>query len=169
MTQGTRTPDCFEADFGKIAFAICFDLNYRELFKNYSNKGMEVLLFPSYFPGGRILSNIAFDFSCFVVSSHAQGDESVFVDNFGREFARANMFIPALTRSIELDSTVLHLSGNFEKIPAIKQKYGIEIEFEIHRPEGMMIIKSSNKNISVKEIISEFDLKILKEFFKCNH
>lgn len=165
MIQGTRSPDCFKADFGKIAFAICFDLNYRELFENYSRKGMEILLFPSYFPGGKILRNLAFYFSCFVVSSHAQGDESIFVDNFGRELARANMFTPALTRSIELDSTVLHFSGNFEKIPDIKQKYGIKIEFEIHRPEGMMIIKSSSKDISIKEIISEFHLQTLKDFF----
>ena len=99
-----------------------------------------------------------------MVSSHAQGSESAFIDNFGREFACANMFTPALTPSIELDSAVLHLSGNFEKIPAIKQKYGIKIEFEIHRPEGMMIIKSSYKGISVKEIINEFNLTTLKEF-----
>ena len=164
MTQGIRTPDCFETDFGKTAFAICFDLNYRELFENYYNKGMELLLFPSYFPGGRILSNIAFDFSCFAVSSHAQGDESVFIDKFGREIARANMFTPALAHSLELDSIVLHLSGNLAMVPKIKAEYGDKVEIEIHRPEGLMIIRSVANGITVNDIIREFKLQPLKEF-----
>jgi predicted amidohydrolase len=165
MTPGTQSPDCFEADFGKIGFAICFDLNYRELFENYYCKGMELLLFPSYFPGGRILSNTAFDFSCFAVSSHAQGDESVFIDNYGREFARANMFTPALTRSIELDCKVLHISGNLPKMADIKRKYGNEIEIEVHRPEGRMILRATGEKIFVSQLVKEFGLIPLQNKF----
>lgn len=165
MAPGNNTPDCFHADFGKVGFAVCFDLNYRELFENYHRKGMELLLFPSYFPGGRILSNIAFDFSCFAVSSHAQGDESVFIDNFGRETARANMFTPALTQLLELDAAVLHLSGNLSKVSMIKAKYGDKVEIEIHRPEALMIIRAVSAGITVDDIILEFQLQSLKDFF----
>ena len=166
MTVGDRMPDCFSADFGKIGFAICFDLNYRQLFENYHTKGMELLLFPSYFPGGRILSNLTFDFSCFAVSCHAQGDESVFIDNFGRETARANMFTPALTQTMELDSAVFHLSGNLQKVEAIKRKYKDAVEFEIHRSEGMMIMRASGQDIFVQKLIEEFKLQTRQEFLR---
>lgn len=164
MTNGSRTPECFNSEFGKIGFAICFDLNYRDLFENYYRQGMEILLFPSYFPGGRILSNIAFDFSCFAVSSHAQGDESVFIDNFGRETARSNMFTPALTQNIELDSAVFHLSGNIDKIKDIKRKHGDAVEIEIHRPEGMMIIRAIGSDLTISVLKDEFELQSAKEF-----
>ena len=164
MMNGPRTPECFDSWFGKIGFAVCFDLNFRDLFENYYRQGMEILLFPSYFPGGRILSNIAFDFSCFAVSSHAQGDESVFVDNFGREIARANMFTPALTQSIELDSAVFHLAGNIDKVKDIKRKYGDNTEIEIHRSEAMMMIRVIGNSLTIIALKDEFELQPAKEF-----
>ena len=164
VNPGCPGPDCFDSDFGKIGLAICFDLKFRTLFQNYCRKGMELLLFSSYFPGGFLLQARAFEFSCFAVSSHSQGDESVFTDNFGREFARANMFEPALTRKVELDSIVMHMDGNYEKIPAIKTRYGDQIEIEQLRPEGRMIIRSVSRSVTVKEIMREFNLISLDDF-----
>lgn len=169
VQAGCPSPDCFDADFGKIGFAICFDLNFRTLFQNYYRKGMELLFFSSYFPGGFILQSLAFEFSCFAVSSHSQGDESVFIDNFGREFARANIFEPALTRKIELDSTVMHMDANYEKVSAIKAKYGDHIEIEQLRPEGRMIIRSVSRSVTVKEIMKEFNLTALDDFLDANN
>ncbi len=158
LTPGANNPDCFTADFGNIAFAICFDLNFRELFENYHRKGMEVLLFPSYFPGGRILSNLAFDFSTFAVSSHAQGNESVFVDDYGRELSRANMFTPALTQILELDSGVFPISGNLEKVDKIKSQYADAVEIEIHRPEAKMVIRVVGNGLTIDKLKKEYAL-----------
>ena len=96
IMPGTRTPPCFDADFGRVGVAICYDLKFQPLFKHYYEQGMELLLFPSYFPGGLRLQSWAYLYMFHAVSSHAQGYESVFVNNLGYVVARANMF-PSVT------------------------------------------------------------------------
>lgn len=166
ILPGSLTPECFDTDFGRIGIAICFDLQFHQLFEHYHNQGIELLLFPSYFPGGFILRTLAFQYSFFAVSSHAQGEESVFIDNYGRETSRAGLFTPALTQTINLDCTVLPISRNLNRIESIKSKYGPDsIDIEIHRPEGRMILQSITDSISIPELISEFNLTTLNDFF----
>jgi predicted amidohydrolase len=167
IIPGTQTPACYDADFGRIGFAICFDLQFQPLFRHYYDQGMELLLFSSYFPGGFILRSLAFQYSFFIVSSHAQGEESIFVDNYGRETARAGLFSQALTREINLDCAILPITHNIEKIALIKQQYAVEIE--IQRPEGKMLLSSVSDEITVAELKKEFELISLGEFFKNQH
>ena len=35
VSPGMRTPQCFDADFGRVGVAICYDLNFQPLFKHY--------------------------------------------------------------------------------------------------------------------------------------
>lgn len=166
ILSGTQTPECYNTDFGRICFAICFDLQFRSLFKHYNKLNAELLLFPTYFPGGFILRCLAFQFSFFAVSSHAQGEESIFIDNYGRETARANLFTPALTKTINLDSVVLPISHNLNKIESIKRKYGTNaIETEVHRPEGRLILRSIYDKPKIQDLISEFKLTTLSTIF----
>ena len=43
-----------ETPFGKIAFAICFDLRFPELFRSYALAGAEIILLPAEWPRERI-------------------------------------------------------------------------------------------------------------------
>lgn len=166
ILPGTEYPEVYDTDFGRIGLAICWDLQFQPLFKHYHNKGIELLLFSSYFPGGFILRSLAFQYSFFIVSSHAQGNESVFVDNYGRKTAMAGMFSMALTQTINLDSAVLPIESNIDKISLIKTKYGSNaVEAEIHRPEGRLILKSVCNKITIKQLIKEFKLTTLAECF----
>lgn len=157
VKPGNPRPECFESEFGKISVAICYDLQFQSLFRHYYDKGAELLLFSSYFPGGFILRSLAFRYSFFAVSSHTQGEESVFIDNFGREIDRAGLFTEALTRKLELDSAVL-TTASLDKMPDIKRKYGDAVEIEIHRPESRIIIREIGGLTTVSEIINEFEL-----------
>lgn len=46
MVPGTELP-VFETDFGKVAFAICWDMWFPELIREYMKKGVRVLLNPT--------------------------------------------------------------------------------------------------------------------------
>jgi len=165
VTPGTRTPACFDADFGRLGVAICFDLNFQPLFKHYYNQGIELLLFPSYFPGGLLLRTWAYLYMFHAVSSHAQGFESVFVNNLGMVEARADLFNQALTHEFELDSVVAPYYGNHLGARAAKAKYGPDLEMEIHRPEGDMIMRYRGTGTTAKEILREFGMKTRAEFY----
>jgi len=169
VSPGTRTPPCFDADFGRVGVAICYDLNFQLLFKHYYEQGMELLLFPSYFPGGLLLQSWAHLYAFHAVSSHAQGHESAFINNLGYVVARANMFTQALTHEFELDSVVVPYWGNHEAARAAKDKYGVELEMEIHRAEGDVILRYRGAETTAREILHEFGIRTRAEFYNGEH
>ncbi|MFC1714766.1 carbon-nitrogen hydrolase family protein [Candidatus Poribacteria bacterium] len=169
VTPGTRTPECFNADFGRVGVAICYDLNFQPLLKHYYEQGMELLLFSSYFPGGLLLQSWAYLYTFHAVSSHAQGHESVFVNNLGYVVARANMFTQALTHEFELDSAVVPYWGNHVAARSAKEKYGPELEMDIHRAEGDAILSYRGTDTTVKEILREFGIRTRAEVYKNEH
>lgn len=169
VSPGTRTPSCFDADFGRVGVAICYDLNFQPLFKHYYEQGMELLLFSSYFPGGLLLQSWAYLYMFHAVTSHAQGYESVFVDNLGQVAARANMFAQALTREFELDSVAVPYWGNHDAARAAKEKYGLKLEMDIHRAEGDVILRYLGTDTTAREILREFGIRTRAEVYKNEH
>ncbi len=169
ISPGTRTPDCFDADFGRLGVAICYDLNFQPLFKHYYDQGMELLLFPSYFPGGMLLQSWAYVYTFHAVSSHAQGWESVFVNSLGHVVAQANMFTQALTHEFELDSATVPYWGNRDALQAAKEKYGPELELEIHRAEGDAVVRYRGTDGTVKDIMREFGIRTRAECYNNEH
>jgi beta-ureidopropionase len=166
---GTPTPAVFYADFGRVGVAICYDLNFQHLFKHYYEQGVELLLFSSYFPGGMLLRTWAFLYMFHAVSSHAQGDESVFVNNLGYVVARANMFTQALTHEFELDSVVVPYYGNHEAMAKARAKYGPDLALDIHRAEGDAIISYGAADTTARDILTEFGIRTKAEFYESQH
>ena len=169
ITPGSKDQRCFDCEFGRIGVAICYDLKFQPLLKHYYDQGMELLLFPSYFPGGLRLRSWAYLYMFHAVSSHAQGYESVFVNSLGCEVARADMFTQALTHEFELDSVVLPYLSNREATLAAKARYGPAVETEVSRPEGDMILRYRGTETTIKKIMSEFAMVTRAEEFNNEH
>ena len=58
-----------QTDFGRVGFAICFDLNFRDVAEGNRTGGAELVLFPSMYAGGLQLSIWAHDFGFFIASA----------------------------------------------------------------------------------------------------
>lgn len=169
ISPGTSKPSCFNADFGRIGVAICYDLKFQPLFRHYYDQGVELLLFSSYFPGGLLLQTWCYLYMFHAVSSHSQGYESMFVNNLGYIEARANMFAQVLTHEFQLDSVAVPYYGNREAIWAAKEKYGPELELDIHRAEGDAIMRYLGADTTVKHILQEFNVKTRPEYYNNEH
>jgi len=169
IVPGKHDPDAFDADFGRIGMALCYDLNFQHLYRQYHDKGVEVLLFSTYFPGGMLLRSWCYLYGFYAVCSHAQGYESTFVNQLGFELARADMFATALTHELELDSVALPYYGNHENIANAKEKYGPDLVLDIHRPEGDVIISYAGTDKTIKDILSEFSIRTRSQFYNDEH
>jgi predicted amidohydrolase len=169
IAAGLRWPDCFDADFGRLGIAICYDLNFQPLFRHYYDQGIELLLFSTYFPGGMLLRSWAYLYMFSAATSHAQGHESMFVNSLGYVVARANMFTQALTHEFELDSVVVPYYGNHEAIRAAKEKYGPELELDVHRAEGDAIISYHGTKTTARDVLREFGIRTRPEFYNGEH
>jgi len=169
IAAGPRWQDCFDADFGRLGVAICYDLNFQPLFRHYYGQGMELLLFSTYFPGGMLLRSWAYLYMFQAATSHAQGHESMFVNNLGYVVARANMFAQALTHEFELDSVVVPYYGNHEAVRSAKEKYGPDLGLDIHRAEGEVIISYRGTETTARDILGEFGIRTRPEFYNDEH
>jgi predicted amidohydrolase len=168
MNAGIRPgtePKTFTVDFGKIGVAICFDLNFEDVIKGMADDGAELIFFPSMYPGGLQLKMWAFKYAIYFVSA-ITGEGSVIVDPLGRVLATSSVYSPVICKTINLDYKIIHIDYHYEKMDSIKRKYGAKVEIEVSRPEGIFLLTSNLKDLSVNDLINEFQLDTREEYFQ---
>jgi predicted amidohydrolase len=164
VTPG-REVKVFETEFGRIGFAICFDLNFRDVMDGLFERNTELVFFPSAYRGGLQLSIWAFNIHAYIVSATG-GEQSAIVNPLGRVLAQSFVYGRIITKTINLDYSVLHIDYNFEKLDSVKKKYGPDVEFEFAAPEAVLLLTSHHPTASAKSIISEFGLEDRDQYFK---
>jgi len=155
----------YKADFGRIGFAICFDLNFQNLREFYRRNAVEIIFFPSMFRGGIQLRLWAFELGCYVVSA-TPGEMSAIVNPLGRILEESYEYNRTISRQVNLDCRVLHLDFNSEKLEAVKKAYGTRVEFEVASPEGIFLLASNDALRTSEDIIKEFGLETRSTYFK---
>jgi len=164
ITPGTE-PKTFELDFGKIGFAICFDLNFEDAIKGLAKKEVELVFFPSMYPGGLQLKIWAFNYGVYLVSAFT-GEGSMIVDPLGRVLATSSSYSPVICKTINLDYGIFHIDYNHEKWDSIWKKYGSKVELDILRPEATFMMTSNLEGVTVGDMAHEFQLETRKKYFK---
>ncbi|MAG36206.1 MAG: hypothetical protein CL878_08175 [Dehalococcoidia bacterium] len=155
-----------DTDFGRTGFAICYDLNFRDVAEGNQAHDAEIVFFSSMHAGGLQLSIWAHDFSFFMASA-TPGSESRIVDPLGRWLIESDAaYQPINVRTINLDYRVLHLDFNHAKLGAIKKQYGAGVELDVARPEAVFCMYSHLEDTTCDDIIREFDLETRAAYFR---
>lgn len=166
IKPSNKTP-IFSCDFGTVAPAICFDLNFQELRERYVKAKPDIIIFSSAFHGG--LAQTTWAYSCRAYFVSAIGGKNLLseIRNPLGEVVRAstNYFNYAVA-SINLDCQLAHLDYNWEKLANLKKKYGESVT--IHDPGklGSVLISSFDQNITAVDMIKEFEIELLDEYFE---
>ncbi len=166
VTPGEDVP-AFELDFGKVGAAICFDMKFVEVGQTMARNGARLCAFCSMFAAGQRLWHWARDFGMYVVSACPK--MSYIVDmGGGRDLAFtgaaiaevANASVPPIaTALINMDRCQFHLDYNNAKLKDIFAKYGSRVEIQIYRPEAHFTMASLMDDVTVDDIIAEFELE----------
>ena len=163
VTPGIK-PKVLRSEFGPLGFAICFDLNFRDIAEAISAANAKLVIFPSAYPGGLQLSIWAFDYGVYVVSS-VRGEKSSIVDPLGRILARSSVYNPIICKTLNLDYEIFHIDYNYERLLEIKRKYGSKAEIDMSRPEAIFMLTSHLKEKTVTDLASEFNLETREQYF----
>jgi len=165
-SPGVEVP-AFELDFGKVGAAICFDMKFVEVGQLMARNGARMCLFASMFVAGDRLWHWARDFGMYVVSSCPT--HSYIVDmGGGRALAETGTDIwevgagyvpPIASAVINMDRCQFHLDYNGPKLKDVFAKYGHAVEVEIYRPEAHFTLASLMDDVTVDDIIQEFELE----------
>jgi len=166
VTPGTDVP-AFELDFGKVGAAICFDMKFVEVGQILARHGARMCLFCSMFIAGQRLWHWARDFGFYVVSSCTARSYIVdmgggrYLAQTGREIAEvASGAVPPIASAVvNMDRCQFHLDYNGRKLKDLFAKYGQGIEVEIFRPEAHFTLASLMDDVTVEDLIAEFELE----------
>ncbi|MEO7044360.1 MAG: carbon-nitrogen hydrolase family protein [Ferruginibacter sp.] len=165
IKAGDEAP-VFQCDFGRVAFAICFDLNFKELLAKYEIDKPDIILFPSNYHGG-IMQNV-WAYWCrsfFVGSINGGGTPSEIRNPLGEVVAGSTNYFDFAVANINLDSRVVHLGYNFGKLDALKKKYGNAITITDPGRLGPVLVSSEDRNYHIDDILKEFDIELIDPYF----
>ena len=161
-----KEPAVFETDFGKVACTICFDLNFEELRLQYEAAKPDLILFSSAYHGGFMQSYWAY--SCrahFVGSINTMKSPCTILSPLGEVLGASSNYFPFVTKTINLDCAVIHLDFNRNKFNEIKKKYNTLVSIETPPYLGAALLSSESDQFNVSDIIAEFDLEVIDDYF----
>ncbi|MBN1401687.1 MAG: carbon-nitrogen hydrolase family protein [Anaerolineae bacterium] len=152
-------------DFGRVGCAICFDLNFDELRSQYAAAQPDLILFSSMYHGGLMQPYWAYTCRAHLVGAIA-GPPSAILSPVGHTIASSTNYLDYCTATVNLDCRVVHLDFNWEKLRAMKAKYGRGVS--IHDPGylGAVLIASQSQDVSCAELVQEFEIELLDDYWR---
>jgi predicted amidohydrolase len=170
VTPGWEVPvgDC---DGVRVGAAVCFDANFPQVAAELERRRARVVFWPSMFWGGRLLQHWALRYGFYMVVAY--GAESAVIDISGRYLVkqgaethqvRGGRLPPWAVAEVNADREVFHLDYNQDKFPAIREKYGPDVEIEVYQPEAFFLLTSRRPGLTVEQVAEEFHLETLRDY-----
>ncbi|MDD4108891.1 MAG: carbon-nitrogen hydrolase family protein [Prolixibacteraceae bacterium] len=164
IVPGDSSP-LIKCDFGTVGCAICFDLNFTELCDEYAVKKPDILIFSSMYHGGLMQEYWAYRCRSFFVGSLApRTTPSEIRDPFGQVLASSTNYFDYAVTTINIDAKLVHLDYNWERLRKMKEKYGPMVTVFDPGKVGAVLITSEHPDISIDEMIDEFDIELLDNY-----
>ena len=166
ILAGKETP-IIECDFGRVACAICFDLNFEELRKRYAALKPDIIVFPSMYHGGLVQGIWAYECRSYFVGSFGTRTVPCEIRNpMGDVIATSTNYFNFIIANINLDYCVAHLDYNWGRLTAMKEKYGPAVTILDPGKVGAVLITSEHESISALEMVKEFEIELLDDYFE---
>lgn len=158
------TPQPYRCELGCIAGAICFDINYWELAELYSREGVELVLFASAFPAGRLLDGWAVRYGFAIAGSTYYASNRI-LDCTGATVGRTSDLLPYATAVLNVNRRVVHMDYNLAKLDRMRSQYAGDVLIEDLREEALCVVTSLKPGLEVAELMREFAVTPLWEYF----
>ena len=154
-----------ECDFGRVACAICFDLNFDELRLKYAKEKPDLILFSSMYHGGLMQSYWAYSCRSYFAGCIAGLPNSI-ISPVGEVIASSTNYFDFVTATVNLDCCVAHLDYNWDKFKAAKVKYGSKIKITDPGYLGAVLVSCETDEFTILDIIKEFEIELFDEYME---
>lgn len=156
VKPGSGAP-VIQLDFGKIGVAICFDINWPQLWQNYAKNKVDMITWLSAYEGGFPLQAYAWQHKIPIITSVWPYHGRV-IDITGEVLSETSRWDRVALYDLNLDRELFHTDGQMEKIQAIRATYGDHVKVRAYTEMHIFIVESLSKQLTVDDIIDEFDL-----------
>jgi len=154
-----------DCDFGRVAFAICFDLNFDELRLKYVKAKPDLIIFSSMYHGGLMQAYWAYSCRSHFVGAVA-GLPCQIYDPLGDIVASSTNYFDFVTATVNLDCRLAHLDYNWGPLRKMKQKYGPKVTIKDPGHLGSVLISSEDETIGADDMIAEFEIELLDDYMQ---
>lgn len=153
----------YQADFGRLGLAICFDVNWTSLWRKLSNLRADLVVFPSWFSAGRLLQAQAIEHNYYVMSATRVPDCLVYdIDGemLVHDHENAGKGLNITRAQLDLDRCLFTRDLNMpNKLDRLLQAHGEDIEQEKWLPmEGWFVLRAKRPGVSAKQLAKQYGL-----------
>jgi len=124
---------------------------------------MLLIVFPSMYHGGLMQAYWAYSCRSYFVAAVA-GQSSEIRNPLGQVVSSNTNYFDYTVAEINLDCRLAHLDYNWERLRALKQKYGPQVSITDPGHLGAVMVTSEHPGISVDEMIEEFEIELLDDY-----
>jgi predicted amidohydrolase len=147
----------FDTELGRLSLAICFDLNWRDLWERMKAQGAEIVCWISAYEGGFPLQAYAWLHQMTIVSSvwpyHAR-----IIEKSGRVLASTSRWGRLTSTDINIDKLWFHTDGQAANILRIQERYGERVRVETYGEEHVFTVESLDPALDEREVADAFGL-----------
>jgi predicted amidohydrolase len=155
----------FETDFGKVGFAICFDVNFPEVWQQLADQGAELVVWPSAYSAGTSLQAHALNHHFYIVASTLTGDCIVY-DITGEEilYEKSNdLNVSRIT--LDLDRGIYHENFNIAKRDKLLKEHTEAVkQTKWMDREQWFVLQASTPGVSARALAKQYGLEELRDY-----
>lgn len=160
-----KVAQVYQADFGRVGFATCFDVNFPEVWKSLSDKGAELVIWPSAYSAGMSLQAHAINHHYYIVSSTQVPDCMVFDITGERLLCEQTKKINTSRVVLDLDRGLYHENFNLDKRNKLLEEHaGDVIQEKWMEPEQWFVLKAKRPGISARELARQYGLEEVRSY-----
>jgi predicted amidohydrolase len=156
----------YQADFGRVGFATCFDINFPEVWRRLSDHGAEIVLWSSAYSGGVPLQAHALNHHYYIVTCTWTPDCIVYDITGERVLFESSKEGPNITRvTLDLDRGIYHSNFNLAGRDKLLQEKPGDVEQEKWmEPESWFVLRAKRPGVSARKLAHQYGLEELRDY-----
>lgn len=150
----------------RIGGAICYDINFPDLFTRQREQGADLFLCPSLSPGGQLLNYYASTHAVPIVLAYPAW--SRIINPLGEELVQGGLRQetlrwgggnPVYLADVNFDAAVVSSDCSYEAIRQIEQAYAGRISVRLHQHNCVFYFESLCHDVSIAQVLVEYGLE----------
>lgn len=161
--QETRV---YQTDFGPVGFAICFDVNFPEVWRRLGDQGAGLVIWPSDYSGGRSLQAHAINEHYYIVTC-SRAPDCIAYDITGERllYKRTENEVSIGRITLDMDRCIFHENFNIQKRDKLLKEHAGDVEQdEWLRPEQWFVLRAKRPGVSARALARQYGLEELRHF-----
>lgn len=159
------TPRVVATDFGRVGMAVCFDVNFPDVWQALADQDAELVIWPSAYSAGRSLQAHAVNHHYYIVTATYNRDCLVY-DITGEEILYATSEDINITRTVlDLDRGIYHENFNVDKRERLLADHAATVAMEQRlEREQWFVLCSQSPDVSVRALARQYGIEELRAY-----